>query len=526
MITTAMGGSLREAKWDRILLLLQLLAILVVASACPTAWANGAFPNSLGILLPADRPAEIVLATTFGLISSEDGGKTWTWSCEQPVAASANQYQIGAPPLDRIFALSSHGLIHSDDGSCTWSTAGGSLQDLWVTDAFADPTDPMHILAIGLPNSMDLTLESVYASTDGGVTFGAPLLTVPAMGVFTGIEVARSDPTIVYVAMYETPNPRPKLVKSADGGKTWDAPLDLEPVLGASTLRILAVDPTDPGKIFLRVSQALGDVMAVSADGGLTFQTPVKFAFQLTAFDRLASGTILVAGFDFDPQGNPIAASYRSTDGGHTFDSWPAPRLRALAERGGQLYGAADNFKDGFALGVSTDEGLTFTPLMTYDKVTSVMACVQTVCADSCLAQAALPLWSASICPASTPGADAGAQPDGALPANAAAGGRAPHSRQGCACAGSTTSDFSATVFAAALAGALQERRRRRRRGTRELIVVSCARISGHGCDASPDWTRRRVTAGGDVGIARRVRWRSLRDADSAERQRRRRQRR
>jgi hypothetical protein len=442
--------------------LLQLLAGLVVMGACRSAQANGAFPNSLGILLPADRPAEILLATTFGLISSQDAGKTWTWSCEQPVSNGANLYQLGPSPLDRIFAISSQGLIHSDDGSCTWSIAAGALQDVLVTDAFADPTDPMHVLAIGSPKPMGP--DSVYESIDGGISFGSLLFTAPVMGGLTGVEIARSDPAIVYLAMYETPGPHPKIEKSTDGGKTWAAPLDLEPSLGPSTFRILAVDPSDPGKIFLRVSQPLGDVLAVSADGGVTFQTPVKFAFQLTAFARLASGTVLVAGSDFDPQGNMIPASYRSTDAGHTFATWPAPTLRALAERSGQLYAAADNFKDPFALGVSTDEGLTFRPLMTYDKVTSVMACVQTVCADSCRAQAALPLWSSSICPATTTGADASALPDGSAPANGAASGRPAYAKDGCAGSGSETGDFSAVVLAAALFGAMRERRRCRRR--------------------------------------------------------------
>jgi len=442
--------------------LLQLLASLVVMGACPSAQANGAFPNSLGILLPADRREETFLATTFGLISSHDGGKSWTWSCEQPVATAANLYQMGPSPLDRIFAVSSHGLIYSDDGSCTWSVAAGALQDGWGTDAFADPTDPMHVLAIGAPNPM--SPESVYESTDGGISFGSPLFTAPLTGALTGIEIARSNPAIVYLAMYDAPGPHPQIGKSTDGGKTWAAPLDLEPILGRSTLRILAVDPTDPDKIFLRVSQPFGDVLAVSADGGVTFQTPVKFAFQLTAFARLASGTVLVAGSDFDPQGNMTPASYRSTDAAHTFGAWSAPRLRALAERSGQLYAAADNFNDGFALGVSTDEGLTFMPLMTYDKVTSVMGCVQTACSDSCRAQAALSLWSASICPAGTMGADAGGQPDGASPASVAPSGRPPAARHGCAGSGAEPSDFSAVVLAAALVGILHDRRRCRRR--------------------------------------------------------------
>ena len=431
-----------------------LLASLVLG-ASRTAGANGAFPDSLGILLPADRPGEIFLATNFGLIWSQDEGKTWSWSCEQTVASLANLYQVGPPPVDRIFAISSSGLIYSNDKSCNWSIAGGTLANAPVTDAFADPTEPTRVLAIGSANSTDGSGGSIYASTDGGVTFGPPLFTAPAGNLLTGVELARSDPKIVYATMVETPGTHPRLLRSADGGQTWDAPLDVEAQLGPNTPRIIAVDPSDPRKIFLRVSKALGEILAVSSDGGTSFQTPVKVAFELTAFARLASGTILVAGTDSDPKGNQIAAGYRSTDGGSTFRPWPVPRLRALAERNGELYGAADDLKDQFALGVSTDEGRTFTPLMTYDKVTSVMGCVQAVCAESCRTEASQGLWSASVCSTSNDGTDNVAE-------------------NGCACGAAGRADLSGLAFVAVVAW-----RRRKRGATRPTQRPAAQRMPG-----------------------------------------------
>ena len=50
------------------------------------ALADGALPDSETILVPADRPQEIVLVTNFGLVISEDVGRTWLWSCEQQAA--------------------------------------------------------------------------------------------------------------------------------------------------------------------------------------------------------------------------------------------------------------------------------------------------------------------------------------------------------------------------------------------------------------------------------------------------------
>jgi hypothetical protein len=129
----------------------------------------------------------------------------------------------------------------------------------------------------------------------------------------------------------------------------------------------------------------------------MTFRKPLTFS-SMSAFVRLSNGTILVAG-----QKDSVAVAYRSRDGGQTFVPWTgAPAVRALGERDGKLYVAADNFKDGFALAVSTDGGETLRPLMTYDKVTSVRPCALAACAASCDMQVALKLWPAQVCHAAT----------------------------------------------------------------------------------------------------------------------------
>src|SRR6266850_6434690 len=89
------------------------------------ARANGAFPESYQLFLPADRPDQIVLATNFGLIISDDAGATWTWTCEQKATVMASLYGVSAPPLDRFFSMSTLvGLAYSDDASCTWTSSG------------------------------------------------------------------------------------------------------------------------------------------------------------------------------------------------------------------------------------------------------------------------------------------------------------------------------------------------------------------------------------------------------------------
>ena len=355
--------------------------------------ANGAFPDSLQLLLPADHPKRIIMSTTFGLIMTEDDGQTWSWTCEQENTTNAGLYQVGSAPQDRLYALTDAQLAFSDDQSCNWQLSSGALSTGVINDAFPDPNNPNHVLALGISGA---GTAEVVASADSGTTFNMPIFVAPAGAALTSVEIARADPKVLYVAMFQTPGIHPRLIRSNDGGAHWNDAIDVEPMLGAAGFRIIAVDPTDPDRIYLRVLAGFQNILAISEDGGLTFRTPLTFD-TMSAFVRLSDGTILVAG-----QKDSAPVAYRSTDTGKTFVPWSnAPSVRALAERGGRLYVSADNVKDGFALAVSDDGGQTLRPLMSFDKVTSVRGCVREVCAASCATQVMLKLWSADVCGAS-----------------------------------------------------------------------------------------------------------------------------
>jgi photosystem II stability/assembly factor-like uncharacterized protein len=410
------------------------------------AYANGAFPDSLQLLLPADRPHEIVLATNFGLISSEDDGQTWLWACEPDQNDNAILYQVGPSPGNRIYAiLLRTGLVYSDDGACTWSPAQGSLATAVANDAFADPTNAARVFALAAePGDGGRTARSVYRSLDGGVTFGAPLFSASAAGDLLSVESAFSDPMTVYMSMYAAPGVNPFLVRSTDGGARWTS-LDLAPMLGPNGFRIIAVDRGDPLKLYLRVSQDVGEKLAVSADGGVTFQQPVTVATTLSAFARLASGAVLVAA-----GANTTPEAFRSTDGGVSFQPWPnPPHLRALGERDGKLFAAADNFRDGFALGVSMDDGANFQPLLTYDQVKAIKPCVQDRCRDTCDNLAGLTLWPPQVC--------GNARPDAGPPAPPKGGGC------GCRAAGQAAAPAPPEIVVALVAALACLRARRRR---------------------------------------------------------------
>jgi hypothetical protein len=444
------------------------LVVALVGPLAGAAHANNGIPGSLGILLPLDKPQEIGLATTFGLILSDDGATSWTWTCEQAATSMADVYVVGPPPVDRFYARSLvTGLGFSDDESCGWQSAGGALAGLKISDFFPDASDPTHVLAAASPqaDAGGTGAASVFVSTDGGVTFAAtPLYTAAAGAAIVGIEIARSNPQVIYLTTYTASSSGydPVLVRSTDGGQSW-TPIDLLGTLGSAIVRILAVDPADADLVYLRATGATSETLAVTRDGGTTFATPLTIAGgSVSAFARLASGTVLVGALVnlAGGGGGTMGVAYRSTDGAMTFQPWtlnPQPHLVGLGERvvGGQstLYLSGKNYSDGWALAISADEGATVTPVMSYDQVGGIRPCVQQLCLETCNYEEMQAIWDPSVCGAGDGGArDAG--PPGPPPSS------------GCHCAaGPAPGDagLGASLGGCLAVGAALSRARRRR---------------------------------------------------------------
>jgi len=435
-------------------------AIAALLTWAGPARGNGALPASFGILLPTDRPQQVVLATNFGMIISEDGGASWRWTCEQAETSFGYLYGIGPAPRDRFYGLSpEQGLSFSDDGSCSWQRAGGVLADLVASDFFVDRSNAQRVLALAAvidPDGGDIGPPALFESTDAGATFGAaPLYSAPAGANIVSVEIARSNPMVVYMAMYRTPERHPRLLRSSDGGRTW-MERDVEAAgVGAREFRILTVDPDDADVLYLRVVGMGTETVMVTRDGGMTFATPVTITGgTLSAFLRMASGTVLVGGLVNLGTGGMNGVAYRSTDGGHTFVPWTLtpqqPHILGLAERDGVLYLAGKNYSDGWALATSRDEGATVTRLSSYEDVRGVMPCAMSICGDQCQLVAMQAVWTKDVCTGAL------------LDAGVSDGGAPPPGGSGCHCAAGEAASYGALAVWVLLGGALAMRRRRR----------------------------------------------------------------
>jgi MYXO-CTERM domain-containing protein len=344
-----------------------------------TAAADGAFPDSMQILLPPDRPQEIILSTNFGLLVSHDGGKSWSFVCEESIADPGEmiaQYQLGPGPTPVLYAPSGDRVLSSADDACSWSAAEGSWTGM--TDLFADPTAAGHLFGLALVPGPGGELTSALLESQDAARSFVPIFQASAGVLLTGVENAASAPRTIYLSeTIRAPGGgvQPRLARSEDGGKTF-VETDALASLGPREPRIAAVDPTDPRTIYYRVVDVAGDRLAISRDGGQTAAVVLQLPEAMTAFLRRGDGTLLVATIGH--------GGWQSRDGGKTFAPWPqAPRLRALGERAGVLYGVGDNFQDRFAVGWSSDGGQTWTPLLRFDEICQVASCSERV-AQAC----------------------------------------------------------------------------------------------------------------------------------------------
>jgi MYXO-CTERM domain-containing protein len=457
-----------------------LLAAMPLVRAGP-ARADGAFPDSLSVMTPEQLPNETLLATNFGLVMSFDREQTWVWACEQGANNFATLYQMGPPPKNRIFAVSQSNLIYSDDSSCTWTASAPG-----AADAFVDPTNANRVLAvIGTPVDGGTSIYTVVESSDGGATFPQLRYTAPAGDHITGVEISRSSPQTVYLTLTSSAY-APMVAVTTNGGSDWTVH-DLTTSLPAGTFSLLlvAVDPTTPQTLFLRVGSPAGQALAISTNGGMTASTVLNFPSGVfSAFTRMASGSLIAGGVLGT---TPVA--FRSTDGGMTFQQLPAVpfTFTGLSSRGTRLYGASDNTVDHYAIYTSPDEGMNWQPLMAFDQnIQAIVTCLQQYCQTDCENRAAMDLFSsygsdavcsAAVMPApldggtdaaTTPVHDAGRPPSsdggtgtGGHPAQDGAAGTG-GSGSGCHCELAPAPAGATWPWLLLSAGALGARRRRR----------------------------------------------------------------
>jgi hypothetical protein len=340
--------------------------------------ADGAFPDEFSIHFPLGSPRRIFIGANFGLLVSEDDGLTWRYSCEPWVVAGSNAalafanvsfYNLTADGVLLADAGDIRNMTRSSDVACTWPSSTGSISGQLVADFFPDPNDAAFVLA----NIVTSTGSYMVASHDGGRTFDAPHL-YETQEILTGVEIARSKPGVAYATSFSSSSGT--FVATADRFTTPGTATTF-PLGPATEPRILAVDPDDEKKVYLRIVGAVSDSIKVTLDGGQTFQTILdNTAAPLSSFLRAGDGALYA--------GTRSGKLYIRKPNATTFTVQDAPHLRCLGQRPGttRIYGCTDMVLDGYSLGASDDNGATFQRVMSFKELLGPLTCtpVQTNC--------------------------------------------------------------------------------------------------------------------------------------------------
>jgi uncharacterized protein (TIGR03437 family) len=265
-------------------------------------WSSlGSFDVEVDAVAVDPSASNVLYAGTFGegIYKTTDGGANWT-AINNGISAGGNGiltvYKVWIDPAQPsvLLASTAPGLVRSTDGGATWQTNSQVSLNPGFTDmAFDSNTPGLVYLATG---------ASLLKSTDHGITWTA--LTQPVQPYEPdSILIDPRHPGTLYTAgLYGG------FWVSKDGGNTWTDPYPQYTI----SLGPLAADPAS-GAVYL---VAGGDVF-LSANGFATATAVGALSSGITSL--VVAGGRLFAGVQassdvfvtkFDPQGNPIYATY------------------------------------------------------------------------------------------------------------------------------------------------------------------------------------------------------------------------
>jgi photosystem II stability/assembly factor-like uncharacterized protein len=339
------------------------------------AHANGRYPLADQIVIDPENPDHIVARATFGLLDSDDGGKTFRWICETAIG----YFGVEDPPIavtanGSTVVASSKGLSISADGGCSWIRNPGLAGTSFGVDVTVFPARPHEALGL-LSNFVDGAYSvSIAKTADDGATWDQVVTSFGASFLATTIEVAPSNPDRVYVSGKRLPGGSAVVLRSDDGGHTWmQFPLELS---GAYSIFIGAVDPRDPDIVYVRTSaDELGRVI-VSKDGAMTWNEVWQAPGDVSGFALSPDGAVLAVG------GSAAGVSVASTTD-FAFRKTSNAGVYCLTFWGERLLVCTKEAIDHFSIGVSDDLGEHFEPLLHLSDV-SPRACSAGASAGVC----------------------------------------------------------------------------------------------------------------------------------------------
>jgi photosystem II stability/assembly factor-like uncharacterized protein len=262
-----------------------------------------------------------------------------------------------------IIAATGNALVSSKDGGCTWSIHP-FFKETWATGLTVHPTDErLMYITTGKP----YVANSIYRSEDGGETW-KELVPVNSDTRYSTVRIAPSNPQRLYVSGQDLNGMF--LMRSDDAGQTWTRlPQPFSQLQTPYDLVLMLVSPLSEDVLWAKVSAQGLSYFLKSTDGGATLTPQLEVPDVFIGAEASADGrTAWVA--------TPVNI-YRGREG-EAFSALSLPNGNACALRvGSVLYGCGSSWVHEWALARSTDEGTTWEPIFGLTGIKGAHACTE-----------------------------------------------------------------------------------------------------------------------------------------------------
>lgn len=333
--------------------------VLAATTVSGVANANGRFPDAQQLVVDPGDPSHIVVQTTYGFIRTDDGGKRWTWTCEDAVGYGG----VLDPPIailqgGTLISGVFDGLVVSTPDQCNYAFQGGDLTDRFTLDVSTIKSDPSHAIALTSDGTGSNQFDTrVWKSTDTGATWSQSGVALPTDFIGFTLDAAPSNEDALYVSGFTVISSDDyvgSIAVSVDGGAAWE----IKSIPGSDNEAgpyIAAIDPADPSTVYVRLASLEGALL-VTRDAGDTWETIFNGVGTLVGFALSPDGSQLRVGGEAD-------GVWRASTEDFQFEKQSDLPVRCLTWTQDALYACAREAFADFTIGRSVDEGETFVPI-------------------------------------------------------------------------------------------------------------------------------------------------------------------
>ncbi len=328
------------------------------------ASAHGRFPQAGSIVIDPSDAGRIWVRTTYGVVTTDDGGGAWRWLCPEGLGFNAdNEDPAVVIMADGTAVLGTFDGLSISADRCDFAYAGGALADRFFIDVIPEPGFERALALSSNGIGADTFEVHLWHSDDNAHSWQEIGSAPPPDFLGLSLAVAPSDTDRLYITGRDgaAGDYAGALYRSDDRGQSWTR-FDVTGTEDGSALPYVgAVAPDDPDTLYLGIfREEMGAIvyfaLVVTRDGGTSWETLFERDDEVTAFAMSPDGSRIAVG-------GANEGVWVASTSDHVFDQVHPLHARCLTWHETGLYACSDQFADGYNVAVSRDGGATFEPL-------------------------------------------------------------------------------------------------------------------------------------------------------------------